>query len=132
MSLRPKEFAILEVHAVIGWAMCGAIVAVGFAVTTEQTALIAHAVGAPIIFALISANYFRSFGFTTPLQTSIAFVGTVIFLDFFVVSLLINRNLEMFASFLGTWLVFVLIFATTYLIGRLINARSKTKARVLA
>ncbi|UCH26299.1 MAG: hypothetical protein JSV66_01230 [Trueperaceae bacterium] len=132
MSLRPKEFAILEVHAVIGWAMCGAIVAVGFAVTTEQTALIAHAIGAPIIFTLVSANYFRSFGFTTPLQTAICFVGTVIFLDFFVVSLLINRNLEMFASILGTWLVFALIFASTYLTGRLVSTRNKTEAQVIA
>jgi NADH:ubiquinone oxidoreductase subunit 6 (subunit J) len=118
-------------HAVIGWALCGAIVAIGFAVTTVQAALIAHAVGAPIIFALVSANYFRSFGFTTSLQTAIAFVGTVMFLDFFVVSLLINRNLEMFASILGTWLVFALIFVSTYLTGRFISTRSKAKAQVI-
>lgn len=132
MNLRPRELTILAAHAVIGWALCGAIIAVGFAVTTVQTALIAHAVGAPIIFALIAASYFRSFGFTTPLQTATFFVGTVMILDFFVVSLLINGNLAMFTSILGTWLVFALIFASTYLTGRLVTTRSTPKARRLA
>jgi hypothetical protein len=37
--------------------------------------------------------------------------------DFFVVGLLINRSLEMFASLLGTWIPFALIFTSTWLSG---------------
>jgi len=39
--------------------------------------------------------------------------------DFFVVGLVINRSLEMFTSVLGTWIPFALIFASTWLAGRL-------------
>ena len=51
------------------------------------------------------------------LQTAIIFVGFVITLDFFVVALVINQSLEMFASLLGTWIPFALIFTSTYLTG---------------
>jgi hypothetical protein len=40
-------------------------------------------------------------------------------MDFFVVAMLINRSFEMFASLLGTWLPFMLIFASSYLVGHL-------------
>ncbi|MGB3716971.1 MAG: hypothetical protein WA996_21325 [Candidatus Promineifilaceae bacterium] len=79
--------------------------------------MIIHAIGAPIVFAAVSWVYFTRFHYTTPLQTAISFVSIVILLDFFVVSLLINGNFDMFASFLGTWLVFALIFISTYLTG---------------
>jgi hypothetical protein len=42
----------------------------------------------------------------------------VIAMDFFVVAMLINRSFEMFASLLGTWIPFALIFASTYLTGK--------------
>ena len=40
-------------------------------------------------------------------------------MPFFVVALLINRSFEMFASLLGTWIPFALIFLSTYLTGLL-------------
>jgi hypothetical protein len=45
------------------------------------------------------------------------FVGFVMAVDFLIVALLINRSLEMFASLLGTWIPFALIFTSTYLTG---------------
>jgi hypothetical protein len=45
-------------------------------------------------------------------------------MDFFVVALVIEQSLAMFASIIGTWLPFVLIFMATYLAGRYITARS--------
>lgn len=60
---------------------------------------------------------FNKFNHTSPLQTAVAFVGFVMAMDFFIVALLINRSLEMFASVLGTWIPFALIFASTYLTG---------------
>jgi len=119
-----KHIVVILVLGFVGWAGCGAIMFVGMAVTTMQTTLIAHAIGAPVIFALISWIYFTRFNYTTPLQTAVLFLSLVIFLDLFLVSLLINRSLEMFESVLGTWLPFVLIFLSTYFTGLYLDARS--------
>ena len=109
--------AVLLTHAIVGWALCFATIAVGMAVTTPQTALIIHAVGAPILFGGISSIYFAKFGYTTPLRTAIFFTSFVMLADFFLVALAILRSLEMFASPLGTWIPFALIFASTWLTG---------------
>ncbi len=85
--------------------------------------LILHAIGAPIIFALISLLYFTKFNYSSPLQTAIIFVTFVVLMDFFVVALFIEKSLEMFASPLGTWIPFVLIFISTYLTGRYVTNR---------
>ena len=120
-----KKLLIILGLGFVGWAGCGAIMFVGMAITSMQTTLIAHAVGGPVIFALISWIYFTKFNYTTPLQTAVLFLSLVIFLDLFLVSLLINRNLEMFGSFMGTWLPFALIFLSTYLTGFYVEARSR-------
>jgi hypothetical protein len=49
---RRKALVIL-IHAFIGWALCGAIMGIGMAVTSMQATLIAHLIGAPIIFGLL-------------------------------------------------------------------------------
>ncbi len=121
--MTPKKLFVILAHAVVGWALCFATIGIGMAVTTQQNALIAHAVGAPLYFALVSLNYFKRFNYTTPLQTAVIFLGLVMFLDFFVVGLLILRNLEMFTSPLGTWIPFALIFVSTYLTGLLLTRR---------
>ena len=89
------------------------------AVTTVNNALVIHAIGAPLFFASVSLIYFRKFNYTTPLQTAFCFLAFVVAMDFFVVAMLINRSFDMFASVLGTWLPFALIFISTYLTGRL-------------
>lgn len=111
-----KVFVILA-HAFIGWALCGATMGIGMATMSIENALIVHAIGAPIFFTIISLFYFNRFNYTSPLQTALIFVGFVIFMDFFLVALLINRSLDMFANLLGTWIPFALIFASTYLTG---------------
>ena len=116
-----KNLVILA-HAFIGWALCGAIMGVGPTMLTMETTLIIHAIGAPIIFAAVSWNYFKRFGYTTPFQTALIFTGFVIFMDAFLVSLLIMGTFEMFASILGTWLPFALIFTSTFLTGQYMRA----------
>lgn len=111
-----KVFVILAL-AFIGWALCGATMGIGMATMSIENALIVHAIGAPIFFTIISLFYFNRFNYTSPLQTALIFVGFVIFMDFFLVALLINRSLDMFANLLGTWIPFALIFASTYLTG---------------
>lgn len=120
---RVRESLVVVVFALVGWAICGAIMAIGMQLMSLDMALLVHAIGAPLVFATLSWLYFTRFHYTTPLQTAIAFVTVVVLMDFFVVSLIINRNLEMFASIMGTWLVFALIFISTYLTGRFIEGQ---------
>ena len=121
-----KKFVIVFTHAFVGWVLCAAMMGIGLATVTLETALIIHALGAPIFFAIVSLVYFRKFNYTTPLQTAIIFVGFVIAVDFFVVALLINRSLEMFTSLLGTWIPFALIFASTFLTGIFVSRKRQT------
>jgi hypothetical protein len=115
--MNAKKLLILLAHAFMGWGLCGAIVGIGRNVTSMQVTLIVHAVGAPVIFVVISLIYYKWFHYTTALQTAAAFVLLVIFMDVFVVALLIEKSFEMFSSILGTWLPFVLIFAAVYTTG---------------
>jgi hypothetical protein len=94
---------------------------IGIAATGLHSALIIHAVAAPIIFTNISALYFARFGYTRPLTTAIAFVAIVLFLDATVVAMMLQRSFEMFTSFAGTWLPFALIFGSTYITGLLVR-----------
>jgi hypothetical protein len=112
-----KEIGIIVLLGAVGWALCGAIVFIGRSLTDMQTTLIVHAIGAPIIFMLLSMLYFSKFKYTSPLQTAVAFLAIVILLDFFIVALIIERSMDMFLSLLGTWIPWALIFLSTYLTG---------------
>ncbi len=116
---------VILAHAFVGWALCGAIMGIGPTLLTMETTLIIHAIGAPFIFAAVSRNYFKWFGYTTPFQTAVIFTGFVIFMDAFLVALLIMRSFEMFGSILGTWLPFALIFSATYLTGLAMRAERR-------
>jgi hypothetical protein len=116
MSL--KKFLVLLVHAFIGWALCGAIIAVGRSITSMENTLIIHAIGVPIIFFAVSYTYFKKFYYTGPFWTALSFLLFAVIMDFFVVSLLIEKSFAMFQSKLGTWIPFILIFTVTYLTGR--------------
>lgn len=94
---------------------------IGMAAFSMQTALVVHAIAAPLIFAALSWNYFERYCFTTPLQTAAAFVATIVVLDILIVSLIINKSFEMFTSPVGTWLPILLIGVTTYLVGLRVN-----------
>jgi hypothetical protein len=120
-GLTGTQIIIILVFALIGWAACGATMGIGMALTTLKTTLIIHAIGAPIYFIVLSLIYFRKFGYTNPLATAAIFIGFVVAVDFFLVALVINKSLDMFRSFLGTWLPFILIFAATWVTGRVMG-----------
>ena len=105
---------------------------IGMETMTIDNALIVHAIGAPIIFTLVSLVYFKKFNYTSPLTTAVIFVSFVVVVDFFLIALVINRSLEMFASPLGTWIPFALIFASTYVTGTLITRSSRQQDLNLA
>jgi hypothetical protein len=112
-----KSQIILLVHAFVGWVLCFATMGIAMATTSLNNALIIHAVAAPILFGAVALVYFSRINAASPLQTALLFVGFVIAADFLVVALLVNRSLAMFASLLGTWIPFALIFLSTYLTG---------------
>lgn len=120
MSL--SEAGVAIAHALVGWGLCGATMGIGLANTTVDRALVIHAIAAPIIFALVSVVYFAFFNFTGALTTAAGFVCIVMLLDVVVVALLIQGEFTMFRSVLGTWLPFVLIFVSTYVVGRLMGS----------
>jgi hypothetical protein len=119
-----KKIGIILTLAFVGWAICGMIMGIGLATTTENNALILHAAFVPLVFFGVSFLYFSKFNYTTPLQTAGIFVAFVILMDIFVVSMMINKSFEMFYSFLGTWFVFGEIYATTYMMGNFLTKRN--------
>ncbi|MGZ9165470.1 MAG: hypothetical protein ACXW4U_09860 [Anaerolineales bacterium] len=124
--MNSNKILIILAHAFVGWMLCAATMGIGMLVTSLGNTLIAHAIGAPIFFAIVSLVYFNKFNFTTPLQTATIFIAFVIAMDFFVVALLINRSFEMFTSLLGTWIPFALIFTSTYLTGLFASRSSRS------
>ncbi len=118
--MRLRKAVTVLIHAFIGWLLCAATMGIGMAITSLRTTLIIHAIGAPIYFAAVSILYFTRYSYTRPLQTAIIFVSFVMVIDFFIVALLINRSLAMFASALGTWIPFGLIFTSTLITGILL------------
>jgi hypothetical protein len=125
--MNARKITTVFVCAFVGWALCAATMGIGQATTSTQNALIIHAVLAPIFFMGVSWVYFKRFHFTTPIQTALIFTGFVMVVDFLVVALLVLRSLDMFASLLGTWIPFALIFASTYLTGLAVVGSAKHK-----
>jgi hypothetical protein len=120
MKKRMRKTIIILAHAFVGWLLCAATMGLGMALTSLPTALVIHAIGAPIYFAAVSSFYFVRYHFTRPLLTAFFFVGFVMIVDFLVVALLINKSLAMFENAIGTWIPFALIFASTFITGRLV------------
>ena len=126
--ITPAAVAIIAAHALVAWALCGAIIAIGRQLWTMETTLIVHAIGVPIVFIFVSLIYFTYFSYTTPLQTATIFTLSAILLDLVVVASIIEKSYEMFSSLIGTWIPFGLMFLTTYLMGTLIEKRKASRA----
>lgn len=118
-----KKWGVLLAHALVVWAICGAIMFIGMAVTTMPVTLAIHAIGAPIASALLAYRYHRKHSDFQPLPVAAFFVGTALFMDFFLVALVIEKSFEMFTSFVGLWLPMILIFTAAYLAGNYARKR---------
>jgi hypothetical protein len=106
-------------HAFVGWALCGATMALLLATTSLGTALLVHAVAAPVIFVFISASYFRGRYAWAPFRAATIFAVLVGLLDLVIVACFIQHSLVMFRSFVGSWLPLLLIFVATWMTGTL-------------
>ncbi|MBA4312716.1 MAG: hypothetical protein C0417_08810 [Chlorobiaceae bacterium] len=123
--MNTKQLVPILIHASVGWVFCAATIGIGMATTSIKNTLIIHVIGAPVFFIAVSIAYFTKYRYGTPLFIAILFIAFVVTVDFFLVALVINRSLEMFTNLLGTWIPFVLIFASTYFTGIIIIARHR-------
>ena len=85
-----------------------------------RASLTAHAVGAPIIFAALTAHLFLRHGGLPPIVVAGTFTAIVVALDALIVAWLIERSFAMFSSVLETWLPFALNFVSVFATGSLL------------
>ncbi len=107
------------IHALIGWAICGATVAIGRQLVSMQTTLWIHALVAPLAFGVLTAHHFRRFPGSSPGGTALTMIAIVVALDGLLVAPVVEHSFAMFGSVLGTWIPFASIAASCYLVGRL-------------
>jgi hypothetical protein len=121
------SLAALIVHGVVGWAACGILMGALLVAVLEPTAIIVHAVGAPFIFAAVTAHLFVRSGGRRPIVVAGGFTAMVVALDALIVAGLIQRSFAMFSSALGTWVPFAFIFLSVFITGSLLW-RDRTRA----
>jgi hypothetical protein len=124
-----RALSLLLLHALVGWALCAATMGALLATTSLGTALFAHALAAPAIFACVSASYFRHPGAWGPLRAAVLFAVIVGLLDLVIVANFIEHSLAMFQSFVGSWLPLLLILAATWVTGTLACAHAQEGRR---
>jgi len=131
VGLRRASLVAVLVHAIVGWAACGAIMGLLLATLALPTALVVHAIAAPIVFSALSAHLYTHHSRRPPLLVAFVFTASVTLLDAVIVAGVVQRSFAMFTSFVGTWLPLALIFASTYATSTwLARARPKpTEAR---
>ena len=112
-----KKISIIAIFGLVGWGLCGAIIGIGRSLTTMEATLIIHAIAVPIIFGILSYFYHRFFHYTRPYQTGLIFTGMAMLLDAGVIAPFAEKSFAMFASILGTWIPFGLIFLATTFVG---------------
>ena len=121
VGIRRASLVSLVVHGLVGWAACGALMGGLMAVGPISTALVVHAIGAPVIFTALTAHLFVRHGARPPLVVAAFFTALVVTLDALVVAWLIQGSFEMFSSVLGTWIPFGLIFVSVFVTGSLLR-----------
>ncbi len=108
----------LAIHALVGWAICGATIALGRQLVSMQLTLWIHAVVAPVAFALLTRHHFKRFPDSSPVKTAFVMLAIVVGLDALLVAPVFERSYVMFTSVLGTWVPFASIFMASYWTGR--------------
>ena len=130
------RIAVVALFGVAVWGLCGSVIFIGRTVTSNDNTLIIHAIAVPVIAAAVSTIYYRRFGYTSPLRTATIFTAIAIFLDASVIAPFVEKSPAMFINgmkaVLGTWLPFALIFASTYVTGRIARRKARAPSSALA
>jgi hypothetical protein len=117
-GLPMKKALVFLLHALAGWALCGAVMGIGMRLLPLQDALLLHLFAAPLIFALISLSYHKRARSAHPLLVAAGFTLFVMGMDFFLVAMVIQKSYAMFGSLMGTWMPFAMIFISSWMTGR--------------
>jgi hypothetical protein len=112
-----RKWAVLLGLAVAVWAFCGAIMFVGRAVTTLDTTLLVHLVGAPLGAAVAAFAFQRLSGGLSPVLVAASFVAVAVALDLVLVAPVFEKSFAMFGSVIGLWLPQALIFLAAWRAG---------------
>ena len=106
--------------ALVLWAACGGVIAIGRRIWTIETTLIVHLFAAPAI-ALLGGRRSQAAGAGLRRRTrAAAMTGLIVALDALVVAPLFERSYAMFRSALGTWIPFAAIFLACWAAGALV------------
>jgi proline iminopeptidase len=100
--------------ALLGWGLCGATIGVARGLMPMETALVVHAVAAPIIAGTLAYLYARCCAVTTPVMTGLVFVGVPVVMDAVLIAPFVERSWDMFRSPIGTWIPFALMFLAAW------------------
>jgi predicted CoA-binding protein len=114
---RHPRFGALIAHGVAGWAICAAAMAVFLNTLPLTPALWLHLLVVPLVFYVTARVYFVRSGAASPLLTAALFTAIAALMDLVIVVGVIQHSTAMFASFVGTWLPFLAIFAATLTAG---------------
>ncbi len=109
----------LFLFAFIGWTWCGAIMVLGPAIFSMKTTLLVHAALGPLAFFVLAAVYGRRYPKPKPIGLAILMTLFVIVMDAGLVAPFFLGSTDMFASPLGTWIPFALIFFCAFVGGRM-------------
>lgn len=117
---------VFLLHALAGWALCGAVMGIGMLLMPLHNALLLHLFAAPVIFAMVSLSYHKKVPSARPLLVAAGFMVIVMAMDFFLVAMVIQKSFAMFRSFLGTWLPFGMIFMSSWRTGMSMRKTSES------
>ena len=107
--------------AVAGWIICGLIMTLATEWFGLEMALVLHAVIGPLAFVAVSLWYFRLKDTVNPFYAAIFITAIVFLLDLIIVAMIMGEGFEMFQSFIGTWLPFMLILLFSWATGHFVK-----------
>jgi hypothetical protein len=107
----------LVLLALVLWAACGGVIAIGRRVWSLRTTLVVHLfAAAAFAFATAAVHKLLAPDFDVVLRAA-AITGLIVALDALVVAPLFERSYAMFRSALGTWIPFAAIFLASWAAG---------------
>jgi len=116
---------VLTICAFVGWALRLIAIGVGADYTAYSLALLMQAVAVVVIFCGIGWLHAAASDRVTPPNAAMAMLGAVVGFDFFLIAILVNRDLAIYASPLATWVPYVLIGLSAWLGGEIGTRKSR-------
>ena len=105
---------VLVAFALVAWGLCGATIGVARGLMPMGSALIVHAVAAPVIAGSLAYVYARWLAGPRPRVIGAVFLGVVVVMDAGLVAPFVEQSWDMFRSPMGTWIPFALIFLASW------------------